>query len=295
MYGPEGGGQFPDFAPIRKAVTNLGSLITSSTQEKWAGLGSGFFGASKYLTTPHHADFNITDQNFGISCWYYPTARPGAGVYPSIIAKAAGYQNQESFDWILEQTTGILYFQYATNGSNTTFRFTTQSQLPTLNAWNYLTLQRNGAAINQALGGVFCTQESMGTDSIYSSAQVVTVGKQPGVAQYLPGYLCDLQMWKGVRYTGNFTPPVAPSIEHVFPDQRVSVASPSLSGNAIRFEDGRVDAVLITSDDTARRVVAAVLPEVGGAWSADVPPGSYYISYVAGGYVAEIYGPYEVV
>jgi hypothetical protein len=222
------------------AVTVEGSVIVDSSFKKVGNSSLKFGGAlADCLTVPSSSLFAFPG-DFTIEFWTYANQfgqRSGATVY-----FCNGVLNQ--FQLALLSATQInLYL----NGSS----FITGSlSASAVGRWMHIALVRSGSTIRIYENG---TSVGSGTSSYSVPASICYIGKQlprspTNYGHNLDGYIDDLKITKGARYTANFTPPTAPlSLPGVVTDltknkiNSTLIAGPTYSstnGGSLLFDGG---------------------------------------------------------
>jgi hypothetical protein len=184
------------------AVTVEGSVIVDSSFKKVGNSSLKFGGAlADGLTVPSSSLFAFPG-DFTIEFWTYANQwgqRSGATVY-----FCNGVLNQ--FQLAVYPATQIeLYF----NGSSF---INVPLSASIVGRWMHIALVRSGSTITIYENG---TSVGSGTSSYSVPASICYIGKQlprspTNYGHNLDGYIDDLKITKGARYTANFTPPTAP-------------------------------------------------------------------------------------
>jgi hypothetical protein len=184
------------------AVTVEGSVIVDSSFKKVGNSSLKFGGAlADGLTVPSSSLFAFPG-DFTIEFWTYASQwgqRSGATVY-----FCNGVLNQ--FQLAIYPATQIeLYF----NGSSF---INVPLSASIVGRWMHIALVRSGSTIRIYENG---TSVGSGTSSYSVPASICYIGKQlprspTNYGHNLDGYIDDLKITKGARYTANFTPPTAP-------------------------------------------------------------------------------------
>jgi len=216
-------------------VTVQGAVTVDSSVKKVGNSSLKFAGAlTDYLTVPSTSLFAFPG-DFTIEFWTYANQwgqRSGATVY-----FCNGVLNQ--FQLAVYPATQIeLYF----NGSSF---INVPLSASIVGRWMHIALVRSGSTITIYENG---TAVGSGTSSYSVPASICYVGRQlprspTDYGHNLDGYIDDLRITKGARYTANFTPPTAPlSLPGVVTDltKNRSVATlkngPTYSGGNLVFD-----------------------------------------------------------
>jgi hypothetical protein len=184
------------------AVTVEGSVIVDSSFKKVGNSSLKFGGAlSDGLSVPSSSLFAFPG-DFTIEFWTYANQwgqRSGATVY-----FCNGVLNQ--FQLAVYPATQIeLYL----NGSSF---INVPLSASIVGRWVHIAIVRSGSTIRIYENG---TSVGSGTSSYSVPASICYIGKQlprspTNYGHNLDGYIDDLKITKGARYTANFTPPTAP-------------------------------------------------------------------------------------
>lgn len=190
-----------------KTWTAVGNAHIENTQSKFGGTSGEFDGSGDVITTPDHADFDFGSGNWTVELWVYHTVtnqnalliyKGNAGEYAPFGLQIAN--NQANF---FCSTSGTAFeFNSGVTGSVAT------------NTWTHLALVRDSTTMRPFVDGTAQATGSL-TGALYVNTRAVAVGARSSLAESpLTGFIDDFRVTKGVaRYTGSFTPPIAP-----FPD-----------------------------------------------------------------------------
>lgn len=192
MEGVNNGTSF--FDETGKAITTIGSLVTSSTQKKIGVTSMKGFADDSYATIPAQADFNLGSDDFTVKFWIrLETA--GMGAYRTFFATGSVFK-------IYVASTNIVNFWYAAQKPFST--------VLSANTWYHIALVRSSGTVSCYLNGIKETKTySLGT--VADNTEPITVGSDFGGVQSMQGYMDELRFSKGIaRYTSNFTPSVQP-------------------------------------------------------------------------------------
>lgn len=154
---------------------------------RWSNYFNGVTGS--YLQAPNGAAFQFPG-DFTIDFWYYPTSYAIAATF--FDGLTPGYftgQRPTCFCFYADITTGYLKF-YTNNVT------TSSTVAPTLNQWNYISLQRSGSTITLYLNGSVALSL---TNSTNFSNGYCTIGAFVASGDYgcPTGYLSDFRIVKG--------------------------------------------------------------------------------------------------
>jgi hypothetical protein len=167
--------------------------------------GSGYFdGSGDYLTAADNAAWDVGSGNWTVETWIYPTASPAQ---PIIIGQWSG-----SYSWVMQLSNDSarnLRFLF----NDGTIRDIVGTIPLALNAWNHCVSTRDGTTIRLYVNGVQATTYTIGTNSISTSTDSLSVGASNSGTQPFQGYLSSARFVNGTcLYTSGttFTPPTAP-------------------------------------------------------------------------------------
>ncbi len=154
-------------------------------------------GTSQYAQTASATDLNFQAGDFTIRGWFYFTSRQTC----CLVDKLDDGNNRR--EWSLYYyDTNSLYFYYSTDGANNTGSVSA-SWTPSLNTWYFIAVMRSLGGFSFFVNGsqVGTTQSLPAT--FYSGVAPVTLGAHyPGSSLLFPGYVCDVEMAKGVARSG---------------------------------------------------------------------------------------------
>jgi len=181
-----------------KTWTAFNQAQIDTDQSKFGVSSCLFDGSADYVSTPDHADFALTNQDFTIEGWVRFASLSGN---QHIFSRWLGGSNQIGF-W-----TGVGFGVYiSTTGSNSILAVS-YSSFPATNTWYHYAVCRSGGTIRLYVDGVQQgSSYSIGTSSLYSSTNALAIGADALAS--LNGWHDDFRWSTGVdRYPSNFTPP----------------------------------------------------------------------------------------
>lgn len=188
-------------------LETLGGAQTVTSVRR-LGAGSMYFdGNGDYLNIPSGPINNLSQSNFTIEFWMYPTATPASAgwLYANVVsgntyAVSLSYRSTNRFE-IYFKTTG-----------GTTFGLTTSTGTAPLNTWSYITLTVSGSTAYFFINGVLDSTIALSSNIVGAGTQSYIGFESPAGASsfFYTGYLDNFQITRGVaRYTANFTAPVS--------------------------------------------------------------------------------------
>lgn len=199
-----------------KTWTAFNQAQIDTAQFKFGSASGQWDGASDYIETPSHTDFNFNFDSFTIECF----VRPDLAADRSVISRRGTGAN----GWALEvRATGAVWLRAMIGGSWSDTQITTATGLVVAATWTHIALVRDGSNWTIYVGGTSSgTLTNAGTLDD-SSSEAIRMGRSQSSSENdYSGHIDEMRVTKGVaRYTANFTPPVA-----AFPD----AAAGSLKG-----------------------------------------------------------------
>jgi len=205
---------FKDNSSNNFTLTKNGDIRVTSVDPWQNNLGASYLfdGAGDYVIAPYSPTMSITNKNWTMEMWVYPTAQP-AGNYACLIAAGgsgyswaagSGYQ----YFMQLDPDRKIFFQYYVSNNVNANL---TSAGALTLGAWSHVAVTYSGTTLRIFINGV---QSASTTVTLAANTGMTTValgGAGPvNNGNYLSGYLSDVRFTSGVaRYTEAFTPPTS--------------------------------------------------------------------------------------
>ncbi|WP_042886294.1 DUF2341 domain-containing protein [Cupriavidus necator] len=195
-----------------------GRLMTSSTatpvalSASPAKFGSsGFFGGNTYLNTPDAPELAVSNYDFCVEGWFYPTT-----VAAGTTVLVSKYNASGAAAFRILRVGNQVQGQASTNGSSYTQSIGPAGTL-VANTWYHVALVRYGTTLTLYLNGV-----SVGTatftagQQVWGTANPLYFGGEPSTF-FFTGYLDEWRMVVGSPvYYGAFTPPSAPFADPAF-------------------------------------------------------------------------------
>lgn len=181
----------------RQLATANGDAKISTTQSKFGGSSAYFDGTGDRLGFSDSTDFGLSQNDFTIEAWIYPTAYPTGLDNPLFDFRSGGGQNGLFY---LYPTTGLLTYYNGTIYGNT-------GTAPTLNQWSHVAFVKFGNETKAYLDGVL---QWTVTVFDFGSTRPLSIGGNFAQSSSFTGYIDEARITKGLaRYTANFTPPTA--------------------------------------------------------------------------------------
>lgn len=187
--------------------------------------------------------------------------------------------------------------------SGPTFFLESSATVPN-NTWTHVELSRESAVLRLFINGLL---RGSTTTNYNFNATDCSIGSRIGSAlELFKGRLSGYRILKGVAlHTANFTPeelpwpvisPVALALSGLPAQQAINVyAAPETISGAVTVSGNGGAQEVIIREVTTRLLIATATPDpTTGAWTAQVPPGDYDISYFAPDCQPICHGPYTV-
>lgn len=271
MEGANNSTTFTDYSSSPKTVTPSGDTRISTAQSKW-GNGSGYFdGAGDWLTVAFSYAFNFGWSDFMLGGWLYPTALPASDKVLLEFRNSLG-----GTGWVLFIDSSNKLQGY--DGG----LFVASSVGLTLNAWNYVEMNKTGLNTWWSIGGSPCGFASTTKTNFPPATQCRFGIRNDGAFGYI-GHAQDWFITPGVaRPYGTFTPPTA------------RWRPVTIGGTVVVSGNGGADQVVVR-DVATRKIANTATPNpTTGVWSATVQEGEYDISYFAAGAKPVCHGSYTI-
>ncbi len=202
MDGTSGGTTFTD--QIGKTWTPSNAAISTAVKKFGTGsLDLTSANASRWLSTPSHADFAFSTADFTIELWLYMTNNPTNAYMVDVGTNGVAIQFTNGRITVFTSTTGTGGALY-NNGSGFT-----------QNAWHHVAVSRNSGTMRAFFDGVQWGSQATSQNFAAAGVKIGNYGGSPGTNLPFQGYIDDVRITKGVgRYAANFTPPIAPFPDH---------------------------------------------------------------------------------
>ena len=189
---------------------NTGTVeLLFELEEPFFGAGSvRFDGSDDYLSMPDSQLLELSDSDFTIEFWIYPTGIP-QGQYACIFAKGINVQcyfmNTNSISLFLDDNNSGSPYGVSDNSN-----VTGTDSVP-LNQWSHVAICRSGNTWKSFVNGDEKSSNSIpGLNPVYNSSDDFTIGDygpSPGTFNF-EGYISNFHFVKGESlYSSNFTVP----------------------------------------------------------------------------------------
>lgn len=191
----------------KETVTAFGPFLTSAVYDPAVNGASAYFdGSVDRLHAPEDASTRVAASNFTFEAWVYPTTTT---VVNDMIFTQGAPGVYSPFNVYILGTTVRIYI--STNGTSWNIASnSTSSNSVQINAWNHISLVRNGTTIGLYINGVADNTYAVSTTAFFTPTRETSVGGRDG-EEYFTGYITDARLVIGTAvYTSAFTPPTAP-------------------------------------------------------------------------------------
>jgi hypothetical protein len=198
---------FPDSAFNPNLVTAHGNAKILSAQFKFGGASASFDGLNtSYLSIPDSASLRLPN-DFTIDFWI----NISSSLTPSTWVIFKGPSNNSFASWLVFFQGGQLSFWSSSNG--TSWDISDAQHIGTIaatGAWHHVAISRQGSTwylfLDGNLNATFSDPSTM-----HATADAVTIGGNNYFSQAFNGYLDEIRISNGARWTANFTPPASPA------------------------------------------------------------------------------------
>ena len=204
---------------VASRLTSTGSLFISGEFKEGIGntnssslLNSiNFNGTDQYLSVPNNAAFKFGSGNFTVEWWWYLTVpfinQEGPAIGMVVNADANG-------GWVIYRDTAHdsdrINFRMLGSGGRPDINECVTTITPSTNVWQHWAAVRNGTTFTWYCDGNPCgvyTGISTNITDTLATQSPLYIGFAPTWDYYIPGYISNLRIVKGVAvYTGAFTP-----------------------------------------------------------------------------------------
>ncbi len=192
-----------DASSFHHAMTANGNAQVDTAQSKFGGGSMLFDGSGDYYSTPDSNDFEMSNGDFTLDLWAYPTSVSGN---QGLLVKnyASGY----SPFLIFRAATSYQFYAASADGSWDICSATSMGTA-TINTWSHLAVVRQGNTFTTYQDGVSqgsCT--SSGTLANNTNDLAIGIQTSANGATSFTGNIDEVRVSKGIaRWTANFTPP----------------------------------------------------------------------------------------
>lgn len=195
-----------------RTFTNSGG-VTINTGTKKYGAGSMYFNGSQHLTTPNSTDFNLSSNTaWTVEAWVYPTTL----ATPQNVGTSYETGNHlfmtgtsgSAINWRMQLCGSELGMGFSNNGWGNDYHYKTSGAGIVVNTWQHIAVVRSGSQMKMFVNGVL---RATHTPSFgVGNTGVLMIGSYLDGGYKYTGYMDDIRISLGARYTATFTPPSEP-------------------------------------------------------------------------------------
>lgn len=204
-----------------------------------------FLTGTNHTITPYNANHNLSNLNFTIEAWVYPTT---TGAIRSIVNTW-----QIGGAWIFEiAASNALRFAYTNVASGISTISVPGSTVIPVFTWTHVAVVRNGATLSMYVNGILDITFNIGTQTIYyynGENKNIRIGIVDSTTGPFNGYISNVRIVKGTAvYTTEFTPPttVLTNIPNTL----------YLTGRSIRLQDLSSNNYAVTPSTAGTAMIA---------------------------------------
>lgn len=274
-------------------VVTAESVVSTRIISPHDTVKSVFNGSSSRLNINRNSVFNVGAADFVIEALinltsYHAGQRP---IFSTGVNSAPYYGLR-----FRVAADGKLQLGVSTDGGGSLTYAASASAVP-LNTPVHVAGYRIGGAIFAAIAGVSGSPAAVSGSVHYRTSDPVAIGYDYSYLNtWFSGWVADARWTVAQRYSGGFTPPGA-LLAPQYPDYRTKYP---LAGNATKLRSNPADPInpadaVVIRDWVTHELAAVATPNSSGDWTADVPPGTYDVTWVEDGCAAICDGPYTVV
>ena len=195
---------------VAKVVTSVNGASIDTTLASYPLTGETSAGkfvaaSSQYLSTPASTDWQFGSSPFTIDFWInWNSIQSGSS---NIIAQDGGTNVWELFQRSAAGGSGLRFQSYAS--STLVADYYTGAYSWTTGSWYHVAVVWDGTTFHIFINGV---SQSLTTGVAFTSnnfAASLYVGGDPVAGTYMNGWMDEVRISKGARWTSNFTPPTS--------------------------------------------------------------------------------------
>lgn len=180
-----------------------GNAKISKDQSKFGNTSLFLDGNGDYVSTPHHADFNMGAEQFTIECW----ARLSTLGTPCFFSKWSATLDRS---WALFiPSTNQLCFRF---WDGALIQDVMGAWVPSLNTWHHLAVSKDSNNMIRVFVDGVSIASAMRVEPVFNSTREVWLGGARDFPSLdLNGYIDEFRYTKGIgRYQAEFIPPSMP-------------------------------------------------------------------------------------
>jgi len=183
-------GKVYDASQTASTLTLNGNAVSSTGQTKYASSSIYFDGASDYIEIPNDTTNTLTNQNWTVEAWIYPTN--DYSTYRTIFAKRVSGSTTAEYEGYLATSTGYVSYYDGTTGYESTTVLTS-------NQWSHVAWVHTPGKINIYVNGT--NVYSVNVTEASALSEPLVIGGARGYSEWFGGYIEDFRVTKGlVRY-----------------------------------------------------------------------------------------------
>lgn len=182
-----------------KTLTMNGNAALNTGTKEFGTASASLDGTNSYISSPDSNDWNLSNNDFTIDFWIYPTASFGS--YQMIYNNGTSSANENS---IAINPSGNIEF-FCSNPSNEIDIIYNLSTV-NINAWNHIAVVRNMGTFYIFLNGI--GQSFSYNPTFVNKGNGIFIGARTGTSLFFKGYIDEFRFSNGTaRWTSNFTVP----------------------------------------------------------------------------------------
>lgn len=208
MDGSNGGTSFPDVNAGGSAHMWTPTNATTSTSAAKFG-PSSMLGATGYISTPAHADFNIGTQDAAFDFWFNNNGVGSTGYGLAGQTDSIGNLGTISFFITRSSGPGVITVSIVDAAISANLIFSSTTGFAGTSAWNHIALTKSGTSFRLFVNGV--QEDTTKTlSSVNASTRPFTIGRAGDIGSGSSIFIDEPRLTVGdPRWTANFTPPAA--------------------------------------------------------------------------------------
>ena len=186
-----------------KVWTAAGNAQLDTAQYKWTASGL-FDGNGDYISTPHHADFNLGSGDFTIDFWVKSTQTTQ---YATLVCKTPASFSTGMWSLMTSRTSAGDVAFFANEYSSGSPLLLTAGSLFNTDSWVHVALVRYGNVWTLYIGGTSAATRTTET-TISDLSAAIYAGADQHYGRNFNGWIDEVRISKGIaRWTENFTLP----------------------------------------------------------------------------------------
>lgn len=187
-----------------KAVTRVGTPVTSTAKSKYGGSAVLFNGSTDALTIPSSSDVLLGSGDFAIEFDILPTALPTAGSYAAMVGKYSS-AGSRSYSIELYNASGVYQVVVLLSSIGTSADYYLYADFtPSLTAFSHLELSRSGGTVYLFGNGALLGTIAVGAAALYANTEAFSIGARANGAFFYYGYIDELRVRKQAGHTSAY-------------------------------------------------------------------------------------------